>query len=222
MHSKGTVFPVFQGRDIFLPPRFMARFLRKIDIHALQGLKEETVLLESGLSRLGLSAFDRIDYDLMSLDRPPNPNSLHRGPSRLMVRSPEASDLEELFHLQALYEQEEVLPAGAEFFPAACRLSLESILTKERILVAELEGRILGKINTNAASFSRYQIGGVYVLPEYRGLGIGSRLTAEFARSLLASGKGVTLFVKKRNHSARNVYRRIGFIAFADYRITYY
>jgi predicted GNAT family acetyltransferase len=80
----------------------------------------------------------------------------------------------------------------------------------------------VGKINTNAASFARVQIGGVYVLPEYRGLGIGRRMTSVFAAELQAQGWGVTLFVKKSNPAAQKIYRRIGFDDAGDYRISYY
>jgi predicted GNAT family acetyltransferase len=85
-----------------------------------------------------------------------------------------------------------------------------------------MENRIVGKINTNAASFTRLQVGGVYVLPEYRGLGIGRRMTAAFTGELIQQGRGLTLFVKKNNPAARSIYDRAGFTAAADYRISYY
>ncbi|MDR2535373.1 MAG: GNAT family N-acetyltransferase [Treponema sp.] len=222
IHSKRSFFPVFNSRLDIPIPRFMDRFLRKIALHAIQGLQREVEVLETGLIPLGVVPAEQIDYDLMALDRLPNTNSLSKGPQKLVLRRPTGSDIEALFPLQAGYEQEEVLPTGAVFNPASCRLSLEHIIANEQILIAELEGRILGKINTNAESFSRYQIGGVYILPEYRGLGIGSRLTAAFVRDIVIAGKGVSLFVKKQNLAARIVYRRIGFISLEDYRITYY
>jgi predicted GNAT family acetyltransferase len=81
---------------------------------------------------------------------------------------------------------------------------------------------MVGKINTNAAAFTRSQIGGVYVHPDYRGLGIATGLTAAMVQELAAAGKGVSLFVKKRNLAAQRVYRRIGFRVIGDYRICYY
>jgi len=90
------------------------------------------------------------------------------------------------------------------------------------MLVAELNGRLIGKINTNAATFARYQVGGVYVLPEYRGRGIARRMAVEFITSLTAQGRGISLFVKKSNPAARRVYQRIGFEILGDYRINYF
>jgi predicted GNAT family acetyltransferase len=81
---------------------------------------------------------------------------------------------------------------------------------------------MVGKANTNAESFTRYQIGGVYVHADCRGLGIGAVMTAALVRDLIACGKGVSLFVKKRNAAARAVYRRAGFVSAGEYRITYY
>jgi predicted GNAT family acetyltransferase len=117
---------------------------------------------------------------------------------------------------------EEVLPKGTTFNPAASRLNLAHILANEQILAAELDGRIVGKINTSARSFTRYQIGGVFVHPGCRTLGIGRRMAAEFVRGLIRQGRGVSLFVKKRNAAARKVYLDIGFDTIGDYRISYY
>ncbi|GHV61850.1 hypothetical protein AGMMS49587_07060 [Spirochaetia bacterium] len=128
----------------------------------------------------------------------------------------------DLLPLQAGYEQEEVLPRGAVFDPASSRAALEHILAHEHILGAELDGRIIAKANTSAKSFTRYQIGGVYVHPDYRGRGIATRLCAELFRDLLLTGKGLSLFVKKQNPAARSVYRSLGFEFLADYRISYY
>ncbi|MDR0561823.1 MAG: GNAT family N-acetyltransferase [Spirochaetaceae bacterium] len=222
IYSKRTLFPILNGKSDIRIPRSIERFFKKAEIHAIQGIRREAETLETYLRPLGIAAAEKIDYDLMSLDRSPNPSSLSKGPRKLVLRTPAPADTDTLFRLQSAYEQEEVLPPGTEFYPAACRLSLEHIIAHERILIAELEGRIIGKINTSAASFSRRQIGGVYILPEYRGLGIASRLTATFVRDIIAEGKGVTLFVKKLNLSARSVYRRIGFITLEDYRISYY
>jgi len=222
LHSHRTLFPVFDRNPNIPGPRFLNRFLGKVPIHALQGLREDAQLLEGLLEAQGYHATERIEYELMNLDNATFPPALRTGPANLVLRPPLPEDLEYLVALQTAYEREEVLPGNSVFNPALPRLNLERILSKEHVLVAELNGEAVGKINTSAESFTRYQIGGVYVRPEYRGLGIGTRMTAVFAGTLLAGGKGVTLFVKKRNIAARAAYRKAGFSAIADYRITYY
>jgi ribosomal protein S18 acetylase RimI-like enzyme len=225
LHHKGTLFPIFDPRDsaaLDMPPSIL-RFLRKSRIHAVQGLREDVLALGRIIVEdLGKDSADRIDYDLMALDQRPAAETLGAGPPGLSVRAPEPREFEAVLPLQSSYELEEVLPRGASFNAAACRVNLEQIFRGEQILVAELGGRIVAKVNTSAAAFTRTQIGGVYVHPSCRGRGIARRLCAELARNLVVSGWGVSLFVKKRNLSAQRVYRSIGFRPVAPYRIDYY
>ncbi|MDR1900917.1 MAG: GNAT family N-acetyltransferase [Treponema sp.] len=170
----------------------------------------------------GYHAAETIDYDLMALDREPPAAAFRSGPSGLIIRAPAKNDTDEIFRLQAAYEQEEVLPRHAVFNAAASRIGLERALGSEQMLVAELDGVIVGKINTSARSFTRYQIGGVFVRPDCRGMGIGLSMGAAFFRALILGGSGATLFVKKKNAAARALYRRLGFTILGDYRISYY
>ena len=222
IHSQRTLFPVFGEKKHIPVPRFLNRFLGRVPIHALQGLCDDTELLETIMESQGYFAAERNDYFLMSLDYAPELDALKSGPAGLVLRPPLPEDEEYLFALQAAYEQEEVLPANKVFNPSASRLGLRQILSRERVLVAVLDCQVAGKINTSAQSFTRYQIGGVYVRPDCRGLGIGLKMTAVFTRKLLSLGKGITLFVKRNNAAACKVYRRAGFNVLADYRITYY
>ena len=221
IHNRQSLFPVF-GKSPQIPaPRFLNRFLCKVYIHAIQGLREDAERLEALMEDQGYYAAERIEYELMNLDS--KVSSVTRpGPSGLILRPPLPKDEDHLWALQSAYEREEVLPANANLDPAVVRLNIQNILKKEQVLLAELDGQIVGKINTSAESFTRYQIGGVYVRPDCRNLGIGSKMTATFAEGLLTQGKGLSLFVKKRNAAACKVYRKIGFSVTADYRITYY
>jgi ribosomal protein S18 acetylase RimI-like enzyme len=223
LRSGGMLFPVFGNVRDIPPPRFLNNGFRgRTSIHAVQGLLDDVEILETALANLGCHAAEHRDYDLMTRGNPPereNPGVFPRG---LVLRTPGFTDLEAMLPLQAGYEKEEVLPNGADFNPAWCRLNLSKILAEEQSLIACLENRIVGKINTNAASFSRLQIGGVYVLPEYRGLGIGRRMAAAFIGELAKQGRGLTLFVKKNNPAARAIYESAGFSVTADYRISYY
>jgi len=224
IHSRQTLFPVFYKNLQIPAPSFLNRFLGKVYIHALQGLREDAGRLETLMEDQGYYAAERIDYELMSLDPDGTlkPGTQKAGLASLTLRPPLPEDGDTLFALQAAYEQEEVLPANAVFNPAVARLNIQNIIEREQVLLAELDGQIVGKINTSAKSFTRYQIGGVYVRPDCRNRGIGSKMTAVFAEGLLAQGKGLSLFVKKRNAAACKVYRKIGFNVTADYRITYY
>ena len=223
IHSRQTLFPVFDSNVQISAPRFLEHFLGKVYIHAIQGLRESAERLEALMEELGYYALERIEYELMNLDDVTAiSRTIKECPAPLVMRPPLPEDEAHIFALQSAYEKEEVLPANAVFNPDAVRLNMRNILKKEQVLVAELDGQIVGKINTSAESFTRYQIGGVYVRPDCRNLGIGSKMTCVFAETLLSHGKGVSLFVKKRNTAACKVYRKTGFSSTADYRITYY
>jgi ribosomal protein S18 acetylase RimI-like enzyme len=221
VNARQGLLPVLCGLKHIPPPHFMRGLFGTVPIHSLQGRKEDAAILETALEKIGLFAAEKTDYDLMYIDRQPE-NFQSAGPAGLVIRKPEKADMDALATLQAAYEQEEVMPSVSEFSAAVSRLNIERIFAKEQMLVAELGGRLIGKINTNAVTFSRFQVGGVYVCPDYRGLGIARRMAGVFAASLVAQGKGISLFVKKSNPCARRVYRRVGFEILGDYRISYY
>ena len=227
IQCRRILFPVFSENAHITGPHFLNRLLGKVHVHAVQGLCRDAELLETLMEDQGYFAAERIDYHLMSLDADLRPDAAiyknrKSGPADLVIRKPDPKDEESLFNLQAAYEKEEVIPGNSVFNPASCRLGLKRILSSEQVLVAELDGQVVGKINTSAESFTRFQIGGVYVRPDCRGMGIGIKMTEVFCESLLAQGKGLTLFVKKRNAAAVRVYHKAGFGILADYRISYF
>jgi predicted GNAT family acetyltransferase len=236
IYTRRTLFPVFSfsdkpetgtaakiPRDFSFPRSIKlsaeAGSVRK-GLHAIQGIRGDLAVLESALEKKNILPTEKFDYDLMSLEctEPPNVPV----PKGLIIRKPGEGDLEALFPLQRGYEFEEVLPKGAEFNPQSCRRNLEGLIKNGIILAAELNGVPAGKININAESFSRFQIGGVYVAPEFRGRGIAQSMTEAMIRYLLPQGKNFTLFVKKRNPAARRVYDKLGFVKTADYGIEYF
>jgi len=225
VHARQGVLPVLRGRENIPAPHFLRGLFGPIPVHSLQGRKSDVLAVEAKMEKLGLFAVEKNDFDLMCIDKSPSvfglglPKGL---PSGLKTRKPHAGDMDSLVALHAAYEKEEVLSAGRKLNPAASRLHMEKIFATEQMLVAELGGRLVGKINTNAIAFTRYQVGGVYVHPDYRGLGIARRMAGEFVASLVAQGKGISLFVKKSNTAARRVYQGIGFETLGDYRINYY
>ena len=222
IQSKGGLFPVLRGQKEIPPPSFLRGLFGFVPVHSMQGITAAALPLERAMEKMGLKAAEKIEYELMCIDRPPGADAFTGGPAGLLIRAPDFNDIDTLAALHGAYEREEVLPAASTFSAAASRLNTERILVNEQVLVAECGGRMIGKINTSAVSFTRYQIGGVYVHPDYRGMGIARRMTAALVKSLIAQGKGVSLFVKKSNIAARAVYRRTGFEFLSDYRINYY
>jgi len=223
INNRSTLLPVFCGLTDIPKPKFLKNFSLFNKVHSIQGLKEEVILLEDTMSLFGNKISDKFDYDLMSLDYL-SCRKLFSGKSSsdLVLRIPTMSDLDALAPLQAAYEHEEVMHKGSVFSPAASRVNLANIIKNGKILSAQVNGRLVGKINVSGTSFTNYLIGGVFVHPDFRGRGIARQMTADFITSLTADGKSVTLFVKKTNIAARNLYIKLGFSLKGDYRITYF
>jgi ribosomal protein S18 acetylase RimI-like enzyme len=222
VYSKQNLLPVLCGEEHIPQPHFLRGFFGTASIHSMQGRTGDMLIMETALEKIGLFAVENTDYDLMYINNPPSGHYGSSGPANLIIRKPQFTDMDALAALQAAYEREEVMPATSEFSAAVSRLNTERLFTREQMLVAELGGRLIGKINTNAVTFTRFQVGGVYVHPDYRSLGIARRMAGEFVASLIAQGRGISLFVKKTNPCALRVYQRIGFEILGDYRISYY
>jgi ribosomal protein S18 acetylase RimI-like enzyme len=205
INSRSTLMPVLCGMKEIPEPEFLKGFLRAKKIHSIQGLTEEVMVLEKAMEKTGKIIKDIFDYDLMTLDNLPLERDL-KELQNLVMRVPKLIDLDKIAPLQAGYEKEEVLPKGSEFSPAASRMNIANISARGKILAAEYNGVLAGKINVSAVSFTRYQLGGVYVHPDFRGLGIARRMTEEFLKFLINQGKGITLFVKKNNMAALKLY----------------
>ena len=221
INSRSTVMPVLCGKTDVPKPFFLKGFWRQKKVHSVQGLKEEVAVFEKVMEQIGRKTTDLFDYDLMSLDKLPIQKN-YSGALNVILRVPQLTDLDAMAPLQVAYEQEEVLPKGSVFSALASRTNLANIIAQKQILAAEVDGRLVGKINISAVSFTRYQVGGVYVHPDFRKLGIARLMAAEFTASLINQGRGVTLFVKKNNLAARKLYTGLGFSTRNNYRITYY
>jgi ribosomal protein S18 acetylase RimI-like enzyme len=221
IHSRSTVIPVLCGLKNIPKPRILKPITGKINIHSLQGITDEVVIVQEYLQQMKKELQDVFDFDLMSIDTLPDLRGFS-DPANLVLRRPSMLDLDAIASLHGAYEREEVIPKGSIFNPAVCRAEAQEIIVHSDILAAELDGRIIGKINVNAVSFTRFQVGGVYVHPDFRGKGIARQMAYEFISSLIKQGRGVTLFVKKANIAAYRLYTGLGFKKTADYRICYY
>ncbi|MCL2229779.1 MAG: GNAT family N-acetyltransferase [Treponema sp.] len=219
INSRSTLIPVLCGMNQIPHTEFLNGFFAKKKIHSVQGLKNEVCIMEDALDKLQLKISDIYDYDLMSLEK--MSVIKNRGIKNLVLKVPRLTDLDAIAPLQAAYEIEEVIPKGSAFSPAASRINIANIIAGGRVLAAEIDGQFVGKINVSAVSFTRYLVGGVYVHPSYRCLGIARFMAYSFISSLAMQGRGITLFVKKSNTAARKLYASLGFAVTGDYRITY-
>ncbi len=127
-----------------------------------------------------------------------------------------------LYPLQEAYEREEVLTPIHRFDAASCRVALERSIEEQLILYATEGGRFVGKAGTNARGFAVDQIGGVYVVPDRRGRGLGRALMESLLVLIGAEGRRAVLFVKPENLAAIGLYRALGFRSIDEFRADYY
>ncbi len=217
--QSGTVFPIFESAPAPDQAERFSRFFRGGNLTCILGAARHVQAFEDILDlaprvRVAYRSLYRPRDEEKALDlRPPVPGA------RARRAGPE--DLERIFPLHAAYEREEVMTEIHVFDPAASRVSLRHFLETETVVVAEAEGRAAATVRTNARGFRTWQIGGVYVLPDFRGRGWGRYVVGSMLEAALEAGKSVGLFVKEKNDAARGLYLSLGFRDVGAYRVDY-
>lgn len=84
---------------------------------------------------------------------------------------------------------------------------------KERIWIAEDEGKIIGSVTIVRVTEEEAQLRWYFVLPEYRGKGLGQKLigeTVDFCRSI--GYKSIILWTTSELKAAAHLYKKEGFV----------
>jgi uncharacterized protein len=91
------------------------------------------------------------------------------------------------------------------------RRRVASLITAGRAWARFEHGQVVFKAEVGSQSPGVGQIQGVWVHPEWRGLGLGTAGTATVAAVIVATGRTASLYVNDFNTVARAAYARIGF-----------
>lgn len=142
------------------------------------------------------------------------------GDARFMRSS--SADLPQLLPLQLAYEMEEVLLRGHKLHQGLTRFHLSRALEQQLAVHGTYRGQIVTKAMTNARGFRYDQIGGVYTLPEFRGMGFAKEAMSFLLEEIRAQGKAANLFVKVQNHAALKLYQRLDFKTAGPFSIVYW
>ncbi|HAP43199.1 MAG: hypothetical protein A2087_08750 [Spirochaetes bacterium GWD1_61_31] len=193
--------------------------------HSCIGLRDQVQALETAFGwrpQVGVNYFAMAQGDpeeLLTVAAAPRPERRLPG---LSVRLAVATDLAALLPLACAYDREEVLTANHAFNAEWCRAAQVNSLRHFTVILAELDGRAIGRVQTNAVGYSREQIGGVYVAPTWRGRGVARAMMSLMLAELGRRGRLASLFVKRRNQVAIGLYESLGFRKVADYRVDYF
>ncbi len=232
LSSGGTAFPVLSGSfdsggqeaSLALQGLRAARTVRTWHPSACVGASDHVGALIAALRWKQELA---VEYDAMYLapgtcgqaSQPDNRTPVS-GIAEYRLATP--ADLDALYPLAAAYEKSEVMTALHAFDPAACRATQAKNLKTQLVYLATMHGRVVARAQTNAQGWAFDQIGGIFVDPEFRGLGLGRGVVDALVSDIAARGRGVSLFVKKSNTVARSLYLSMGFQISRDYRVSYF
>ena len=154
---------------------------------------------------------DRPGQPVYVLDEAPEPGDTG-------LRLADASDFDLLLPACAAAHREEIGIDPLERDPDGFRWRTRSQIDEGRSWLWEKDGVILFKAEASAWTPSAVQIQQVWVDPEARGRGYGTRGMRDLVRLLLATTPTVTLFVRSENAPAIATYESIGMRRVLEYR----
>ena len=225
----GVVLPSFipeqmeDGDRIFLRRLLLSRRDR---LFSIIGMEPVVRVLESCI---GASPRDAEAYRMLVRegdpgeeipDRMESERAVAQGALKILKAKP--SDLEKLWPLEKAYQLEEVLRDGSRLNERLSRRHFLETLKKQMVFYAARNGRPVAKAGTNARGWNRDQIGGVFVVPEFRCQGIGAVVMVRLLQEIRRQGKRPCLFVKESNTAALALYRKLRFSDRGAFRICYW
>ncbi len=193
-------------------------FSPDLDTAGLEALLEEELLPERLVgdgepmrrweSRAG-TVFERASRreDIAVLELPPGALEAARIP-RMGFRPARSADRTALRILERMY--------AAELGLEDPESDIDSIIEQGLAFVVEEEGEVAGTARSNLSDGRYVHVGGVYVLPRFRGRGIGGKVLAGLCDRVHSSGSSVILDVARENRPALRTYLSLGFREVAD------
>lgn len=114
-------------------------------------------------------------------------------------------------HAALAFEESGVNPleVDPEGFYERCRRRIE----EQRVWVLVEDGQLIFKADVISDTDAVVYLEGIYVHPEQRGKGYGSRCLSELACKLLRHTKSISLLVDQERRQAQNFFRKLGFVS---------
>ncbi len=217
---QGSVFPVFDPEKLGMPEK---QALRKIlmsqrhRIYLVQGMMPRVSLVDE---LLGMHPSRERNYRLLTCSSPANGTKEIGLPVK--IRPASTADVRLLWPLERGYLIEEVIEEGSQLNEDLAKRRLHHALKTHLIYCTLLHELPVAKAGTNGRGWKYDQIGGVFVSPTYRNLGLGRLVMMELLKTIEKMHRQACLFVDISNKPALHLYTSIGFVDRGGYRISYW
>ncbi|HWP68974.1 MAG TPA: GNAT family N-acetyltransferase [Rectinemataceae bacterium] len=186
------------------------RFVASSRLASLSGPGEDVTRLCALFGRPPLA---ERHYDLMKAKAGiPTPSKS----AGVEIRRASMRDIAALCSLHGAYEEEE-LPKALRFRLPSLPERMVGLLRRQVVVLAFMDGRAVGKANTNARGLRTDQLGGIYVRPEARNKGVGTLMVSGLSAILRDESRGICLYVRPDNRSAKRMYAKLGFVDAGSY-----
>ena len=134
------------------------------------------------------------------------------------VRFANSADYNALLPAAAAMFREEVGLDPLERYGQGYRNRVHTLSAQQRTVVAtNVEGAVVYKADAGLTSLDTAQIQGLWVHPDYRGLGLAASLTAAACALLRRRYRHLSLYVNDYNARARALYARLGWEPVGEY-----
>ncbi len=207
-------------------------FLNSIKALSIMGDKENSEIIEKIIFKsLGKSPVHKEDYKLLTLkgkekEKLSDKNFYERAcknlNTNLKILIPPLIDLERILPLELAYQVEEVLAVNKTVNEDFFKKVLYKYISKNSLYAIKMQSKYLAKATINAKGFKWFQIGGVYTIPKHRNKGLAAALIYGLINDKHNQNKNFALFVKVKNEPARNMYKKLGFEEYCNFRISYF
>jgi GNAT superfamily N-acetyltransferase len=138
------------------------------------------------------------------------------------LRRAREEDYDLLYRSGALLRAEELAEDPRLVDPAAYARRVEEECRDGFTFVWREPDGLRFRASLSARTADAAQISGVYTPPEWRGRGFATRGVAEMCRRVFEQSRSACLFVNDFNRPALAVYRRLGFVALAEWGSAFY
>ena len=151
--------------------------------------------------------------------------SLNQGPAKLepvsTLRAATVEDLPQVLpvHAAMAYEESGIDPSQTD--PTGFRMRCLRRIEQGRIWVWIEGGKLVFKTDIIADTPDAIYLEGIYVCPEARRKGYGSRCVSELSHRLLQRTQSVSVLVNEERHGAQRFFQTIGFISSGLYDTIY-